>query len=117
MAWYDPPLYKPGNKRCPRCGKYQWRPLLGAGLWARWNCPMCHTVLALDRLRFFISWLLWAAVLAMFLFVIPGPRPASALWIHVVAWLVLSVLIFEWGQSVRLKSIPERPSAEVDPKG
>jgi len=51
MSWFNPPLYKPGNKKCPVCGeRVSW---IRVYVWSghQWNCPRCRSILAKDTGR------------------------------------------------------------------
>lgn len=62
MAWFDPPLYKPRNKKCPNCGKGQWWHLFTGPFWSNWQCTNCQSILGFDHGRQQLAYLIWAAV-------------------------------------------------------
>ncbi len=116
MAWFDPPLHKPGNKRCPNCGKGQLRHLLTGPFWSNWRCRGCQSILGFDHGRQQLAYLIWAAICL-----------GNTLWIVVpdhwrwVALLfipaVIAVLVFRvcWVDSVKLERTPEaNPQAWLD---
>ena len=76
MAWFDPPLYKPGNRKCPKCGQPQAWKLLRASMVR--TCSKCQSVLIPDYRR---------------LAAIPIPLTAIAIASIAVAVLVHSDLL------------------------
>ena len=72
MAWFTPPLTKPGNHRCPNCH----RGLLFHVSWgSSWRCPKCQSLLRWDWRRHV------AACLLAFL-VYCADTAAITLWPH-----------------------------------
>ena len=89
MAWFDPPLYKPGNLTCPNCGKHQgWYRAFGPWVWEgfdyRWECAGCQTVLNYDlsrRLAILIPTILLSVLIGV-------------LWAN--SYDELSLVVFSW---------------------
>jgi hypothetical protein len=115
MAWFDPPLYKPGNKRCPNCGHpLGWNRWWGSSIvrfWAGWRCTKCQSVLTFDVGRR-IAWaLLWIAVAIGWWMTKPFSWPVilNGGFTFVIALLALFAatgLVWWWFESFKLKSTP-----------
>lgn len=71
MAWFDPPLYKPGKKKCPSCGNSVW----WASISSLWNgsstylCSRCGTELKVDMKRSVLGWAVCVAYYALWLWI------------------------------------------------
>ena len=66
MAWFNPPLYKFGNKKCPTCGNpVKWKRLFFTSVWAEWRCPKCQSALGRDLGRRVVGVILIGIVLAV----------------------------------------------------
>lgn len=92
MGYFNPPLYKIGNKKCPHCGHNQgWldrqRP------WFRevsWKCSNCRSALKLDWRRH------WAGVLISPLCLIAATLVINLAWSSAPEWwYILGSLV--WG--------------------
>jgi len=77
MAWFDPPLHKPGNKKCPSCGN----PVGWASMWWWWNgsstslCSRCGAELRFAVGRAIMGWALCVAYYALWLWILSsGPE-------------------------------------------
>lgn len=57
MAWFSPPLYKPGIHKCPRCGDRPWPWRRGAWV-SEWRCPNCQSLLKWERSRYYAAFFL-----------------------------------------------------------
>ncbi|MBL7152518.1 MAG: hypothetical protein ISS79_02285 [Phycisphaerae bacterium] len=93
------------NRSCPQCGnRVSWKRLhLKTCIWSKWECPVCASLLGVDRGRRVIIGLsvVPLAILPLLLFAV-GP------WYFRAAWIVLVVtyaFTFE-----RIKTV--RPGAE-----
>jgi len=67
MAWFNPALYKFGNKKCPTCGNpVGWKRLwFGDFVWTEWRCPKCQSALGWDLGRRGMLAILIGGVLAV----------------------------------------------------
>jgi hypothetical protein len=116
MAWFDPPLYKPGNHKCRKCGQSQGR-MLSIFMVGRtkWRCPQCQSQLELDVGRALLAWPALAIpimaiglVLGFTGHILPG-------WLVYPASLVMAVVDLWWFFSVKLKEAPGQPqSSQAD---
>jgi hypothetical protein len=98
---FDPPLYKPGNKRCPNCGQHQgwnraWGPWpLDFSSYRGWKCTRCQTILRHDAARYLtIAWLVIAPLL-----VISGLLAESldgTIWIWFVFLIFPVAIVAKW---------------------
>lgn len=101
MAWFDPPLYKPGNLRCPECGKHQgWYRAFGPWVWEGyhhdWKCAGCQTSLKYDlgrRLAIVIPMIPLSVLMAVL-----WPRPHEELSMILLSWILLGAC---WSTSIR----------------
>lgn len=110
MAWFNPPLYKPGNKTCPSCGHHQGNYKFGQNRRKPWPCPECHSLLVYDRGRQVISWVLLVPfLLLMVMLFLYASVPVLVLGL--VSSVVLSWMLGWWLESYRLKEASGDPSA------
>lgn len=122
MAWFDPSLYKPGNKRCPKCGRIQWGHLPYPGIFSlECTCARCHPALGADRHRFLLSSLcrivLWCAYFIPIIYL--RPIAAWKVWAGFAAFPGAMFLVSWWFESFKLRGSPEEPKQQtgVNPKG
>ena len=104
MAWFDPPLYKPGNKRCPSCGSPVRRESMGY-LWSTRYCTQCGAALRHDIGRFFVGLVLIAPLLAAWTWSILDATVWPP-WAHILSfagYLLALALNWCWFPSVRLR--------------
>ena len=107
MAWFEPPLYRPGNKKRPSCGHPQgWNGFWHSGLWEEWRCSKCQSALTQDYRRRSLFWgldiaavFIWSAV-DVFMN-LSWPIGAS---IGLFILFIILCLASWWFQSTRLKS-------------
>jgi hypothetical protein len=106
MAWFNPPLNKRGNKRCPDCGKTQWGHLLNGWFMSEWHCSECQAVLGVDGWRYLLSGLARVAVYSAILLsiILLRPVPTWTFLAAFVAFVAMTALIAWWFDSVKLKS-------------
>ena len=109
MALFDPPLYKPGNKKCPDCGHPQgWH-----GFWRgereEWRCSNCQSVLIYDSRRRTLWWVLYFAIVMGFPVI---PVMMDFMWqaIAVQAAAVAVIVLFAWWW---LQSCRRRPEENL----
>lgn len=112
MAWFNPPLYKLGNKNCPNCGHPSgwWDWGLGSWAWSKWNCPKCQSVLGIDLGRRAAQAVVVGVPFALVL--ILGEVHTWSAWAKVsflVGWLIFFVLAGWWFHSWVLR----RPAKEA----
>lgn len=115
MALFEPPLYKPGNKRCPNCGKVQWRHLSPGLLSSEWHCPKCQSVLGVDGWRLLLSSLARAVVYFAFFMAVILPRPIEIrrLAVAIIAFVGMWALVIWWLDSLKLKSTTGQAQSEA----
>lgn len=105
MASFSPPIYKPGNKKCPNCGDTgNWERLPLQTLWSGWRCRKCHAHLRWNIWRkvmvvpmwvllfaicCYMVKLLWRETTPSWVLWIPGIVPMASLW--VLLWWLDSV--------------------------
>lgn len=120
MAWSDPPIHKPGNKKCPKCGS-------GQGLylflnmrnpWSTWECCECGYRLGIDARRFWPGCVLaFPTLFAVFpLFVLLFPL--LSIWAIPIAFLAVGAavgIIHWWFLSIEVKG--KGLNRELNPKG
>ena len=114
MAWFNPPLCKPGNKRCPSCGQTQWDHVLNNWFYSKWHCSRCQSVLRLDVRRKLMGSLACAAGYSAILFPILLMRPLAPAWTlfpAIIAFVGMAVLTVWWFESVNLKSTSGQPQS------
>ncbi len=102
MALFNPPLYKPGNKKCPNCGRGQWFQLnpLMLSSWS-WECRQCKAILEDDAGRSTLSWLFRTAFVVLGIL---GLRPWDISgWFYVAMVVGGLVVVTWWFDTVRLK--------------
>lgn len=105
MAWFNPPLNKRGNKKCPNCGELVPWMRLYVWSWHQWNCRRCGSILTKDGARFltgaflivFPFILVWSAVLVFW------DWPVWAMMLFCVGGLVVAELGAWWLDSVVLR--------------
>ncbi len=104
MAWFDPPLHKPGNKKCPSCGSPVRRESMGY-LWSTRYCGQCGSALRHDLRRFFMGLVLIAPLLAAYLWSIFDETvlPPWAHFLSFAGYLLALGLHWWWFPSVRLR--------------
>jgi len=110
MAWFDPPLYKPGNKKCPSCGSPVRRESMGY-LWSTRYCTQCESALRHDLGRFFAGLVLVAPLLAAWAWSI-WDESLLPWWVHLLllaGYLLALVLNMWWFPSIKLR---ERADAQ-----
>ena len=95
------PWYKPGNKRCPKCGHAfgwgrLWRDTFTWGR-SRWECPSCHSPLGLSVKRRLIG-MLFLVVVGLALVLIPRSAPPPS-WGRFLILLAALTAIY-WFDSV-----------------
>src|SRR4030042_1604021 len=100
MAWFNPPLNKRGNRKCPNCGEpVSWTRLSWA--WAKWSCPECQSVMGIDlgrrAVQAIVVGLPFALVLSLgSIHTWPGWAQKS----FFAGWVVLFLLAWWWFHSV-----------------
>jgi len=106
MASFNPPLSKPGSKRCPCCGQTQWGHLWNAWFLSEWHCSKCQSVLGLDVRRNLMGGLARVAVyLAILLpIILLRPVPTWTFFVAIVTFAAMTAITVWWFDSVRLKS-------------
>lgn len=113
MAWFDPPLYKPGNRRCPKCGQPQAWKLLRASMVR--TCSKCQSVLIPDYRRLAALPIpLTATIIAS---IAVAVLVDSELWrlVGLLALLVAPWLCLWWLLSWRIRATTETPQATSTP--
>jgi hypothetical protein len=119
MAWFNPPLYKPGNKKCPNCGqRVSWTLFWfgdlkwGNAVWTKWPCRRCQSVLGWDLGRRAIIVVPIGALVAVTIAGATGTWPGWAKILLIAGWLVLALVWWWWFDSV----VVRRPArAEATP--
>lgn len=115
----NPPLYKPANKRCPSCGKYQgFRRSLRPFIWdpLEWTCAQCRAVLTYDFGRMLL-WQILLSLAACGIAVLAGIAFGESA-IYIVVFLLPPILW--WSASIKLKTPPRGVPAgntEMNRKG
>ena len=109
MAWFDPPLHKLGNKKCPSCGSPV-RESMGY-LWSTRYCTQCGSALRHDLGRFFVGLVLIAPLLAAWVWSIDETvLPWWAHFLSFAGYLLALGLNWWWFPSVRLREkVPSKP--------
>ena len=85
MAWFNPPLYKHGNRKCPNCGHaVRWAlHLFGTG--GDWDCPKCHAGLGWDNARKISGAVIFVGIIAPILvFTLSGDLPIRAFFLALI---------------------------------
>jgi hypothetical protein len=117
MAWFDPPLYKPGNHKCPNCGQPQgWNCYFQSRRWGplgSWHCSKCQSALVLDVWRYLLGFLgPVIAALTFLVFALTMPVwPSWLVFVVVLALVVFGGFNYWWSMSVRLKRTPKQPQS------
>ena len=106
MAWFDPPLYRLGNKKCPYCGEPQGGYRFVQNRRKPWLCPKCRSALIYDRRRMLVNWILLVPVLCVLVLAFVLPTPLRLLGLLLAIGLLFAATW--WLESYRLKSTPER---------
>jgi hypothetical protein len=117
MAWFDPPLYNPGNKKCPSCGN----PVGWTAMWwwaygsSTYLCSRCGSELRVAIGRSILGWALSAAYYALWLWVLTsGPEWAGLPFMY--GGILLLVFTLWWFTSVGLSErVPLEQRAGFDP--
>ena len=118
MAWFTPPLTKPGVHECPLCGDkpWPWR----RGFWvSEWRCPNCQSSLKWEKSRYYVAVFLTFLVNCADTAVIvwwphrPGDGiPDTALVGILAVAIAIVLLIFWWMASISLVEEPaDSPAA------
>ena len=103
MAWFDPPLYKPGNRRCPNCANPVRRESMGY-LWSTRYCTQCGSTLRHDIGRFFAGLVLVAPLLAVWVWCIwENAWQSWADFLSFVSYLLALGLNLWWFPSTKLR--------------
>jgi uncharacterized protein (DUF983 family) len=104
MAWFDPPLHKPGNKQCPSCGSPVRRESMGY-LWSTRYCTQCGAALRHDIGRAIVGLVLIAPLLAAYLWSIFDETvfPWWGTVLFLLGYLLLIIFNQWWFVSVRLR--------------
>jgi hypothetical protein len=117
MAWFDPPLYKPGNKQCPSCGSPVW----WASMSSWWNgsstylCSRCATELKVDMNRSALGWVVCVAYYAVWFWILSFGWGWSVLP-FVYGGILFCVFTLWWFTSVGLSErIPLEQGMSSDP--
>lgn len=113
MAWFDPPLYKPGNRKCPKCGQPQGWGLFQSRL--AQVCPRCQSALTLDFRRLAVLPILLIVFVIADIAVVLLVDSILSMVIGLLALLVASWFAPAWLASWKLKSAPELPQALSGP--
>jgi uncharacterized protein (DUF983 family) len=111
MAWFDPPLHKPGNKKCPSCGNSVRRESMGY-LWSTRYCTQCGAALRHDLARFFMGLVLIAPLVAVWVWCIWDETvwPLWARCLSFVVYLLALGLNWWWFPSISLREkAPSKP--------
>ncbi len=112
-------FFKPGNKRCPNCGRHQgwyrsWGPWPLQFYPYKWNCAECQTSLRYDMGRYLA--VVWLAIAPLLLI---GESLAETRWIW-AAFILIFPLAFLgkwWAASIRRVEEPLPRTQKVNPKG
>jgi len=104
MALFDPPLYRPGNKKCPNCGSPVKRESMGP-LWSTRYCTQCGSALRHDIGRFAAGLVLIAPLLAVWVWGIWDETmwPLWARLLSLAGYLLGLGLNVWWFPSVKLR--------------
>ena len=111
MALFDPPLNKPGNKKCPNCGSPVKRESMGP-LWSTRYCTQCGSALRHDIGRFVAGLVLIAPLLAVWVWCLLDEAvwPLWADFLSFAGYLLAVGLNWLWFPSVRLREkAPAKP--------
>ncbi len=105
MAWFDPPLHRPGNQRCPNCGQPQ-RWTVALALHDEWACRACNSPLTLDprRKEAARAVLIAAACAAGAALAIFTDWGKISILFAAPIFILLLMPMWYWAASVRLKS-------------
>jgi uncharacterized protein (DUF983 family) len=103
-AAFNPPLYKPGNKRCPSCGSPVRRESIGY-LWSTRYCTQCGAALRHDIGRAIVGLVLIAPLLAAYLWSIFDETvfPWWGTVLFLLGYLLLIIFNQWWFVSVKLR--------------
>jgi len=106
MAWFNPPLHKPGHKKCPSCGHPQgWNCFWHSGLRAEWRCSKCQSALTEDYRRLAVIWGLGIAVLFGWSAILAFMDPSlPAVLVEAFSLLAITYLALWWLVSCKLKA-------------
>ena len=111
MALFDPPLYKPGNMKCPNCGhpegwRYFWgrgRVFRWLGLWREWRCSKCQSVLLYDSRRRWVWVVPWLTVIIGWNVIVVMTEPSwPVLLIEAFVLFAIVCLAWQWFESFKL---------------
>lgn len=109
MAWFDPPLSRKGNRRCPKCGAGQGLYLFlnSRNCWGSWECPECGYRLGLNARRYWMGHLLSAVfIFAPFFPLVMVLLPLLSIWAFFIVALPLggvAMTIHWWFLSIEVK--------------
>jgi uncharacterized protein (DUF983 family) len=111
MALFDPPLYKPGNKKCPNCGSPVKRESMGP-LWSTRYCTQCGSALRHDIGRAVVGMVLIAPLIAAWVWSIVDetllPRWGNLLFC--LGYLLALGLNLWWFPSIKMREkVPSKP--------
>jgi hypothetical protein len=112
MAWFNPPLYERGNRKCPNCGEpVKWMDgrRRSEGL-EGWVCRKCQAPLAWDIGRVIARFTAFAAMAAVDALLWLDGTLAS--WEVAVASVITTSLMLWWFDSVVLRSPAEQAESE-----
>lgn len=113
MAWFDPPLYKPGNRKCPKCGQpHAWK-LLQASMVR--TCSKCQSVLILDYRRLAVLPIPLIPIIIASIAVAVLVDSDLLRFVGLLALLASSWLPLWWLLSWRLGGTQEAPQAACAP--
>jgi uncharacterized protein (DUF983 family) len=104
MALFNPPLCKPGNRKCPSCGNSVRRNSMGY-LWSTRYCTQCGVALRHDIARFFAGLVVIAPIIAVWVWSIwdSAVLPRWAHFLPFVGYLLSLGLNWWWFPSIKLR--------------
>jgi hypothetical protein len=105
MAWYESALTKPGDKKCPHCGRPQGWDCFWRGVLPWWRCSTCRSALTVDGRRSALIWALYIPLLLAWSVVLRLTDPSWPVTLIEASTLIAIVyLALWWLQSCKLKS-------------
>ena len=106
MAWFNLPLFKVGNRKCPNCGHAARWALHLFGTGKDWDCPKCHAGLRWDNVRKIPGVVIYVGMIAPILvFTSSGDLP---IWAFFLVLLLGPPVLLWWFDSIVLRRAPEQ---------